>query len=155
MATYGRLKGGDKLLKVLRTLDKEMTEPVRQVVASAAAEVESGAKARVPVDTGELRDSIEARLRFKGLGAQVGVFRNTRAIRTLSKALIAGGVAVKTARKAARKVVGFAFYGHFLEFGTVNMPAQPFLFPAWAAVRNKVMPAMASAAKAVLKAQGK
>jgi HK97 gp10 family phage protein len=48
---------------------------------------------------------------------------------------------------------GKAFYARFQEFGTVNMPANPFFFPVWRAkrksVRNRITRAMNKAIKAI------
>lgn len=66
------------------------------IVAKAAMDIEAHAKSRAPVDTGTLKNSIQA--------IRVG--------------------------EAHWKVVVGADYGMYVEWGTVNQAAQPFLQPA-------------------------
>lgn len=72
--------------------------------------IESEAQDRASVDTGELRDSIE--------GTVLGVAD-----------LIAEG-----------KIVAGADHAPFQEFGTIYQPPQPYLAPAFDAVRDRVVP---------------
>ncbi|MGE6895766.1 HK97-gp10 family putative phage morphogenesis protein [Priestia flexa] len=44
-----------------------------------------------------------------------------------------------------------AFYARFVEFGTVNMPAQPFIEPAFLAVKDKIQAVMAEVVQEELK----
>lgn len=48
---------------------------------------------------------------------------------------------------------GKAFYGRFQEFGTRNMPANPFFFPAYRANKAKVRSAMTRAVKKAVAAK--
>lgn len=89
--------------------------------AKGAATVEGRAKARAPVDTGRLRDSIH------------------------------------TARDAdGAELVGTEVeYARFVEFGTVNMAAEPFLRPAAAGAAGEVTQAVADVlAKGIAAAVG-
>lgn len=70
---------------------------------AAAQFAEEQAKARVPVSTGKLRDSIVGVVEIKARGD-----------------IVEGIVGV----------VAKEFYGYFIEMGTSKMPAHPFLRPA-------------------------
>jgi HK97 gp10 family phage protein len=48
---------------------------------------------------------------------------------------------------------GDAFYVRFLEFGTVQMPAQPFFFPIWRARKRSVKSRISSAINRAIKGQ--
>lgn len=69
-------------------------------VAKAAMDIEAHAKSNAPVDTGTLKNSIQA---------------------------------IRVGEAHWRVVVGVE-YGMYVEWGTVNMPAQPFFQPAIMAV---------------------
>jgi HK97 gp10 family phage protein len=85
-----------RIPQVLRDIDVR----TQAAVAATAELVKQTAVSRVPVDQGDLRDSIEVK---------------------------------ETESPFKRRVVagsGNTFYGHFQEFGTEKMPAQPFMTPA-------------------------
>lgn len=74
------------------------------------------ARNKVPVDTGRLRDSIRVR-RLKGDPKQnIRVYAGNR----------------------KRREQGGAFYAHMVEYGTVKMPAKPFLRPALNEVKGRI-----------------
>lgn len=110
-----RASGFSRTRKMLRTLATEDTEALRTAIRETADKMAETAREMVPVDTGDLRDSIEVVTRNKGLRAMVGP-----------------GVKSK---KAARDV----YYGPWIEFGTKGkaelgippMPARPYLGPAF------------------------
>lgn len=52
---------------------------------------------------------------------------------------------------AGKKKDGGTFYARFQEFGTRNMPANPFFFPAYRAKRRKIRGALSRAVKRGLK----
>lgn len=109
--TFG-FDGFDDLLRKLGLLRQVPSRPAaeRAVLEGAQIIVEQ-AKRLVPVRTGRLRDSITARLGDGG-GANVG-FRGE-------------GVSVTIGPDHRR-----GWYGHFIEFGTVDQPARPFMRPAF------------------------
>ncbi|MFS0736935.1 HK97-gp10 family putative phage morphogenesis protein [Sphingomonas sp. 1P06PA] len=80
---------------------------VRAALKAGGEVIASRAKELVPVDTGALRDSIEVQLPSGN---------------------------APTAIVGAREPQGF--YDNYIEFGTVNMPPQPFLRPAWEEQRD-------------------
>lgn len=86
---------------------------VRRGMRKAMKRVEDRAKSLVPVDDGALRDSITT----KNAKAQRGAG---------GKYLRQEGVTIVTG-PTGRQEGG---YGAFQEFGTVNMPANPFMRPA-------------------------
>lgn len=104
---------GDKRLqrKLLRLEPKVQRKVVRQAMREAARPVLEAAKARVPVDSGALRDSLKIRAATKkrtGRRGQIGVVVTTE-----------DGF-----------FQGEQFYGAFLELGTSQQPARPYLRPA-------------------------
>ena len=53
------------------------------------------------------------------------------------------------------RVYSDAPHAHLVEFGTVNAPAQPFMFPAWRENRNKIVRGIKRAADSALQAMGR
>ena len=53
------------------------------------------------------------------------------------------------------RVYSDAPHAHLVEFGTVNAPAQPFMFPAWRENRNKIVGGIKRAADSALQAMGR
>ncbi|MEO1959592.1 MAG: HK97-gp10 family putative phage morphogenesis protein [Paracoccus sp. (in: a-proteobacteria)] len=88
----------------------------RAIVAKTALDLEAHAKSRAPVDTGTLKNSIQA--------TQVGGNGVSGSVRW-------------------RVVVG-ADYGMYVEWGTVHMAAQPFFQPAIQAVTPQFLRAIRS-----------
>lgn len=84
------------------------------VLAAATKPIAEMAQARVPVATGELRDSIEVKPAGSG---NVGIF--------------------------------MAWYGAFVERGTVKQPAHPFLVPAAEAGKAEVAAAVTTFLRAL------
>lgn len=100
-----RLKGARDLDAALRRLPERTAARVTgNAVAAGARAIRDEAKARVPVETGELRDAIVVR-RARGRAGQVFV-----------------GFLKPTSRRA-----------HLTEFGTSKASARPFMRPAFAA----------------------
>lgn len=106
MAT--KVEGLERLKKRLGALPAKMKAEVRASLEKSADELVAMQKRLVPVDQGDLRDSIR-----KEPGAH-----------ELSVEVKAGD------RKA--------FYAAFQEFGTADQPAQPFFFPAYRALRRRI-----------------
>ena len=93
-----------ELMADLRKAGGEVQEEARKVLDEMSARIADDARSRVPVDTGALRSSIKKSVSRKKLEAAVW----------------AGGKAGGTD----------TYYAVFVEFGTKNVPAQPFIFPA-------------------------
>ena len=84
------------------------------------------ARGLVPVDTGALKASIRV-VRLKGDPKQnIRVYAGNR---------VQGGSRMKGAARGA-------FYAHMVEYGTVKMPAKPFLRPALNASKGGIMDKM-------------
>jgi len=87
---------------------------LRQALMAAANPMVKSAKAKVPVDRGKLKSNIRKRSKL-GKGKS----------NTVAEVMM--GVTKK------------AWYGHLVEFGTINTPAQPFLRPAFDENKTKVV----------------
>lgn len=108
------LSGTKEIARRLKALDTDLRKKAVDPAMRAGMRIYvDEAKARAPVRTGAMRDSIKARKDGKG---------STRG----STSYLAG-VTVK------------AFYYYFIEFGTSKLAARPFLRPAWEAVSGKVI----------------
>ena len=104
------LHGAEQLLASLRSFEPKLAKKVlRNAMREAARPILEEAKRLVPVDTGELRDSL--------------VIRAAKRVRKGSV-----GVVVQTERGFFK---GDTYYGAFVEFGTKNMAARPYLRPAF------------------------
>lgn len=113
--------------KVRAALEAAMIESADRIVA--------GARLRVPVETGELRDSI----RHGGVkeGRRGGLY----------VAVTAGDTGTLTEEKGRQYQVA-----RLLEFGTVKMPAQPYMLPSYHANRASAKRRMRAAVRnAILK----
>jgi HK97 gp10 family phage protein len=84
----------------LPTITPEIAERLEGACVRTAEHVAQDARGRVPVDSGALRDSIHTEKDEHGIGEFV----------------VAGNTEV--------------YYGHFVEYGTVNTSPRPFLVPA-------------------------
>lgn len=128
------LKGLPQLKAKLIKLKERTATAVRPAMERAADEVVAMMKRLVPVDSGDLRDSI---------GWTFG-------------AAPEGALAVATARSGNLKLTIFAgdakaFYARWVEFGTApgdghaGTNPQPFFFPSWRAMRKSVKRQIAKA----------
>lgn len=99
-----------------------------ELVAKAAFDIEAVAKQLAPVDTGALKNSISAvTAAGSDYDANVGIAQGLN-----PQAQIAA--APEPADELEAFVVVPVHYAAYLEYGTVHMPAQPFLTPAVEAV---------------------
>lgn len=116
------ISGDKRLQSLLGGLEEKVQKKlVRHALRESAKIVRDAAKVLVPVDTGELRDSlkVQAMPRKKNkIGIQV-----VASDETLNKGL-------KQAKKSGAAFSGTVFYGAFVELGTSKMQARPFLRPA-------------------------
>lgn len=114
---------------------------IRAAMEQSANEIVDVMRNLAPVDSGDLRNSINWTWGEAPSGALVlGKTRKSMAAKAgLSLTIYAGG--------------GSEFYARFVEFGTVNMPAQPFFYPSWRLgrkrARGRVSRAVNKAAKKV------
>ena len=112
-----RIDGIDELRKTLRDVSPaEGTRIARRTVTRIAREVRDATRNRAPVDSGSLRRSIKSKRSRGGPGeAEAEVYVD---------------------RSGGRSGSGYHF--HLLEWGTVKMPAQPFVTPTVEEYRPKV-----------------
>mgnify|MGYP006384560137 CR=1 FL=1 len=96
----------------LPNMDRRLHAAVKNIVSTTALQCEGLAKVKCPVDTGALRNSIQA----------------------------------QPESELAWTVAPGQEYAWFVEAGTVNQPAQPYLTPAAEAVRGQFFSRMQDAA---------
>lgn len=114
------------------------------VQAKAKAAMEKGAeeivnmmKRLVPVDQGDLRDSI---------GWTWGAAPSGSRVFAKSRPMQAGDL-----RLVIYAGSDEAFYARMIEFGTVKMPASPYFFVSYRALKNRVKRRVVVASRAALK----
>lgn len=136
MAT--KIRGRERLLAKMKALPPQVRSAIKQALAQGADEITNMQKRLVPVDSGDLRDSIAqtwgaGKVRYSSLnaGAETGD-------PDLTVRLSAGNSKVR--------------YAHLVEFGTAphinggkfagsqhpGTAAHPFFFPAYRALRKRV-----------------
>jgi HK97 gp10 family phage protein len=121
-----RIEGLSELLEKLKALPSEIGSkgggPLRLALLTAAKVMRD--HARAPVDTGRLKRNIilfrDRDPRSSGVTEQYGItFRRGKRGRQ------------RRSYHASARGENDAFYGRFVEFGTSDTPAQPFLRPAF------------------------
>lgn len=118
-----QIDGFEKLDRKMRKLADAATARVKQRALDAGGEIIAGeARALVPVDSGQLRESIAVGERAVGFAAS----------RSGDDLAVFVGPHSRD-----------GFYGQFLEFGTVNMAARPWLRPAYDNSEGEVRSVMA------------
>lgn len=131
--------GTERLVRKLRALPEAVKREMRAAIAAGAAEVVSLAKSLVPVDDGDLRESIGWTWGEPPKGSiTLGQVRGAKAAAGLIATIYAGD--------------SKAYYARFVEFGTAphinggiypgtqhpGTSAQPFFYPAYRAVRKRI-----------------
>lgn len=116
------MAGWKELDKAMAKLAPSMqVSTLRKALKRSAQPVIDEAKRLVPVDDGDLRESITMNTRLKNR-------RDARQDRSESAVIMYLGTSTP-----------LGSHGHLLEFGTKNHPAQPFLRPAWEKHKKKVL----------------
>lgn len=110
MRFTGQYSGGSSVRRKLRRVEQDVIKQVTDTIDEASKMLLGEAIARVPVKSGTLRDSLSIKKSRDGLSAKVGVIGRAKAKR--------------------------AFYAKWVEYGTKNAPAKPFIGPAKAIVRQ-------------------
>lgn len=126
-----RIRNVGRLKKKLRRLPDVAREEIRKGIALSADEIVELMRRIVPVDRGDLRDSIGWTWGATPKGRSV--------IATSVKAGDAGMVATIYAGG------GDAFHARFVEFGTREMSARPFFYPSWRLSRKRARSRIARA----------
>lgn len=119
-----RVEGLDKLRQKVRKLPPEMERAIRESFETGASDMVGMAQRLAPVETGALRNSIAWRYGDPPGGS-------------------IGGFAMGSRSKAEDRISIYAgdreaFYARWVEFGAMGIPAQPFFFPAWRALRKQI-----------------
>ncbi len=128
MANRVRIDGLRELEAALANLPKATGKNVlRRVLKKASAGTVADAQANAPRDTGGLSQSIIIGARLNG--RQTSLNRKEAGSRSAVEMFIGPSYAKG---KGGR-------HGHLLEFGTVKMPAQPFMRPAWDANKDAAL----------------
>lgn len=112
------IKGMDELVGKLNKMNQMMSVRVEEQVNETGKAIRKSAKARVPVDPvdgGDLKKTISMKRSKDKLSATIGPQK------------------------------GEWWKGIFIEFGTVNQPAQPFMHPAWEENKNDYLNGMKKA----------
>lgn len=121
-----KLKGLEGLKKQLEQLGEELQPKVlRSAMREAFKPVLEAARAKVPVDSGELRAGIAlatAKTPGGGLAAGLLISSKTTGLKQARMAAAAFGEAQSTSSPART--------WHLIELGTKHSPPQPFLRPA-------------------------
>lgn len=124
MSVTATVANADKLLAKLAKLPAELEAQIRLAMEAQAEEIVAMMRRLVPVDQGDLRDSIQWTWGEAPTGSmKIAAVQSSRS-RGISITIFAGG--------------NKAYYARWQEFGTVKMPANPFFYVAWRANRKKV-----------------
>jgi len=127
------IEGVKKLEKRLKSLEPKVGKGiVRGALKDAAKPLLQEAKERVPVKSGDLKKSLR--------------------VRTMKRKKGRYGVEMATKDGWFK---GDQYYGAFLEFGTKNMPAKPFMRPAYDNKKDEAASIIKSRIKSGLKRLGK
>jgi HK97 gp10 family phage protein len=119
------VQGIDKLKRrLVDEMPKAMRVAVEAAMLESANQIVAAARLRAPIETGKVRDSI----RHHGVkeGKRGGLY----------VAITAGDQSTEVDKGRQYKRYQVA---RLLEFGTVDMPAQPFLLPAYRAHRRRAV----------------
>jgi HK97 gp10 family phage protein len=123
------------VIRNVRGLDKQTRNKAENVINFYALKIESGAKQRVPVDTGRLRSSIKTE-KFGSIGRRV--YTNVE---------YAPYVEFGTREKVETTIAGVDYSNVAIQFKRSNgeaggVSARPFLFPAFEQERRKIIKAL-------------
>lgn len=141
MAETAQIHGLKELGQKLKALPDEITKkggggPLLLALRRMGAKVQKDAQARVPVDTGTLRDNIIV-VRLKKSERKNGEEGVQVTIRAKAKKYADNARNRKAGKVGGEyKTYGPLFYARFLEFGTSKMTAKPFLTPAFEAQKG-------------------
>lgn len=118
------VKGLDDFNRRWGAIPDKVRQAARETLEQNAEEIVADMRRAAPVDDGDLRDSIN----WTWGDAPEG---------TLTVGTV-GGSEYAALRITIYAGGGDAFYARFQEFGTVNMPANPFFYPVWRTRKRRV-----------------
>jgi HK97 gp10 family phage protein len=130
-----KVRNKDRLFQALRKSVPAVDAELRTALAKAGDEFVNTASRLVPVDEGDLRDSIQ----WKPTKATQADSRRSPAI------VIQAG---------ADQPGDEAYYVRFVEFGTPETPKQPFFFPSYRLLRRKIRGMLSRAMGRAIKKSG-
>lgn len=142
-----KILGLAKLDRKLKRLPTVARTAIRSAMEQGADEMVALAKSLVPVDSGALRDSIGWTWGKAPKGAMT--------LAKLTSNNLAADLTLTIFVGSRDKSLGDrdAYYARWVEFGTINMPAQPYFYVSWRAlkkrIRGRVTRSMNKAAKKV------
>lgn len=118
------VQGVARLTKKLTvTLPRRIEDATRKAMETGAEELVAMMKRLVPVDDGDLRDSIGWKW-GAAPGGSIALAESEPDARGMRITIYAGNEK--------------AYYARWQEFGTVKMAANPFFFPSWRALRKRI-----------------
>ncbi|HBQ33406.1 MAG TPA: hypothetical protein DD739_12100 [Ochrobactrum anthropi] len=124
MATYAKVIGVAKLRKKLEALVAVGRDEIRRAMETSADEIVALAKNLVPVDKGDLKDSIGWTWGKAPKGAMtLGKVQSDGVDSEFTITIFAGN--------------SEAYYSRWVEFGTQKMAAQPYFYPSYRALRRR------------------
>lgn len=118
-----------QLMKMLRRFPNELTNETKDAVKTSAERLRDEIASRAPKDTGQLSESVGIAYSQGGLTARVGFDESASGFK----------------RKWKR-----GFLAIFHEYGTVKMPARPFVRPAYLAVLPNALKDIKAAVKSTV-----
>lgn len=131
MADMG-LQGFKELAAALKELPQRIARnSLRAATSAGAALIRNDARARAPVDTGEMKKDIQIKRDRHTEGDNVARY----------SVFVRGGKKSRLSGKA-RNVDKDSFYWKFLEFGTSKMPDKRFMRPAYEANKESAVDAI-------------
>lgn len=116
-----KVKNADRLQRKLKAIPDFAQAEIRKAMEKSAAEIVKFARSLVPVDSGDLRDSI-------------GWTWGDAPARSIGLATAQSGDMVLTVFAGDDD----AYYARWVEFGTQKMPGQAFFFPAYRLTKKRV-----------------
>lgn len=119
-----QMRGFKELAEELEEIPRKLRPEVFKVISETASDIQRDAQRRVPVDTGDLRDSIKVKESEKDLNAVIWP-DYPKSGRTIKKGS-------KKSQSAAK-----VYYAYAVEYGTKTHREQPFLNPARDAAEEK------------------
>lgn len=139
------IEGSEALKRKLAAIPTRLTDAVRVELERQAEDLVGLMRRLAPADTGALRASIGWTWGDAPAGSMViGTVQapgGGREFASMRITIFAGG---KTAAQDA-------FYARFQEFGTKNMPANPFFFPAYRSRKRQIRSSLTRAMRKALK----
>ncbi|MBL8576134.1 MAG: HK97 gp10 family phage protein [Mesorhizobium sp.] len=131
------IEGLQELQRALQQFTKATARRVlERALLKAAKPIEHDAENNAPVATGELKRSIESKVLKRSPGKQAFARTMSAGGSRAEAAAAARAANARNAESAAVRISAIVPHAHLVEFGTVKMPAKPFLAPAMRAGRT-------------------